>query len=1009
MDKELQSTFHKTRALIFFDAAPDQNWFLNSSSSSLQSLTNNIWNDDYYFAVNPLSVNVTSPANNLILTAGSSATITVNVTGGYMPLQKVEFYSGNTKLGEDLNSPYYFVWNNISPGAYALTARVTDHNGNIAVSNTVNISAENGCNGNGTITREVWNDITGTSVSSIPFNTTPSYSSSLNSFQAPENIGDNYGQRIRGYICPPANGNYTFWITGDDNTELWLSTNDLSANKQKIAYVNGWTMLNEWTKYPSQQSAGIFLTAGQKYYIEALHKEGGQGDNLSVGWQLPNGSLERPVPGIRLLPFGTPVTATIIYPSVNSVFNTGTPILIQGQISGGTGSCQKMEFFDGSAKIGESTTNSYSWTNAQAGSHQITIKATDTGNATATSTVITISVGGNCAATGFISREVWNNISGFNVTDIPLTTPATITGSLTIFETPLNAADNYGERISGFICPPASGNYIFWIASDDNSELWLSTNNLAANKQKIASVTGYASGRQWTKYPSQQSVPVSLTAGQKYYIEALHKEGSQGDNLAVGWQLPDGSLERPIPGGRLSEYTLAPQSSSDLITPGSNWKYLDNGSYPGITWNSTSYNDAPWSSGNARLGYGDGGEATLVNYGSAPANKYITTYFRKTINVSDVTQFSGLELSLIRDDGAVVYINGTEVYRNNMPSGPITFTTLASGVIDGPAESTFVVTSLSSSILVNGNNIIAVEIHQQNPGSSDISFNLKLKPTASAFRDFEIKPKCQANIQAGGPTTFCSAGKVVLQTSQIKGFSYQWIKDEKEIEGAVTTSLIADKEGDYQVKISSPECTAWSPPTKITMQDAITARITSGAPINICEGDQVILYANTCPNYIYQWKKDDIDIPGATEKTYMASSPGNYQVKIIQGSSVAWSAPVPVTVNKCNNQDTTKRSGTDSLLRVSKITHELFRVNVYPNPSSGLFAFDFCLEEVANENIVVRVINSTGQTVFIKPIEKKGNCVKETIELNNELPIGVYVLQIQIGNKVENTKLLLNR
>lgn len=1009
MDKELQSTFHKTRALVFFDAAPDQNWYINSSPSSLQSLNSNIWYDDYYFPPNLLSIILTSPVNNTVLTSGSSLTLSAKASGSFTPLQKIEFYSGSTKLGEDVTSPYTLVMSNISSGAYALTAKVIDHNGNTAVSNTVNVLVESLCNGNGSITREVWNAVSGTSVSLIPLNTTPSYSTVLTSFQAPENIGDNYGQRIRGYVCPPATGNYTFWITGDDNTELWLSTNELATTKQKIAFVNGWTMSNEWTKYPSQQSNGIYLTAGQKYYIEALHKEGSQGDNLSVGWQLPNGSQERPIPGLRLSPFGAPLIANITYPSINSVFNTGSTILIQGQISGGTGSCQKMEFFDGATKLGESTTNTYSWTTAQAGTHQITIKVTDTGNATATSSVITISVGGNCTATGFISREVWNNVTGFNVTDIPLTSPPTLTGSLTTFEAPQNTADNYGQRISGYICPPASGNYTFWIASDDNSELWLSANNLAVDKQKIASLSGYASSRQWTKYSSQQSAPVNLIAGQKYYIEALHKEGSQGDNLAVGWQLPDGSLERPIPGIRLSEYTVAAQTSSDLITAGSNWKYLDNGSYPGATWNTTSFSDAGWASGNSELGYGDGGEATFVGYGSSSTNKYITTYFRKTINVADISLFSGLELSLIRDDGAVVYINGTEVFRNNMPSGPITNTTLAASTIDGIAESSFIVTSLSSSFLVNGNNFIAVEIHQQNPGSSDISFNLKLKPTASVFRDFEIKPKCQANIQASGPTTFCDAGKVLLQTPRVKGFAYQWIKDETEIPGAITTTLMADEGGDYQVKITSVGCIAWSPPTKLTIQNEITARITNGGPLQICEGDHVTLYANTCSDYNYQWKKDDINIPGATESTYLATTSGNYQVKIIQGASIAWSALAQVIVNKCKNQDTTLKSNTDSLLHPVKALHEALRVNVYPNPSTGLFSFDFCLEDAEDGSIEVRVINATGQFVYIKPIERKGKCVKETIELNNELPIGIYVLQIRIGNKVENTKLLLNR
>ena len=330
-----------------------------------------------------------------------------------------------------------------------------------------------------------------------------------------------------------------------------------------------------------------------------------------------------------------------------------------------------------------------------------------------------------CTASGTILREYWANVTGYSVADVPVNTPPTSTSQLTLFEGPSNVADNYGSRIRGYICPPQTGLYIFWIASDDNSELWLSTNDLSANKIKIASVPGYTSPRQWTKYPSQQSAPVKLLAGTKYYIEAIHKEGAQGDNLAVRWQLPNGVVEAPIPGSRLSPYV---PSSTDLIAAKASWKYLDNGTNQGTAWKMPSlYSDATWRTGNAELGYGDGDEATVVSYGGNATSKYITTYFRKTFNVTDVSAITGLELSLVRDDGAVVYLNGIEVYRNNMPAGTILYNTLASTYIDGINESTWLISPVSKSALVTGTNLLAVEIHQSAITSSDISFNLKLK------------------------------------------------------------------------------------------------------------------------------------------------------------------------------------------------------------------------------------------------------------------------------------------
>ena len=118
-------------------------------------------------------------------------------------------------------------------------------------------------------------------------------------------MGSNYGSRIRGYICPPLTGDYTFWIASDDNSELWLSSDSDPENKTKIAGVNPWTYSREWTKYSSQKSKPISLQAGSQYYVEVLHKEGSVYDNVAVGWQLPDASstLERPIPGNRLIPF----------------------------------------------------------------------------------------------------------------------------------------------------------------------------------------------------------------------------------------------------------------------------------------------------------------------------------------------------------------------------------------------------------------------------------------------------------------------------------------------------------------------------------------------------------------------------------------------------------------------------------------------------------------------------------------------------------------------------------
>ncbi len=155
----------------------------------------------------------------------------------------------------------------------------------------------------GTLTREEWDNVSGNDVSDIPTNSTPSSTSQITSLEEQPSSATNVGSRIRGYITAPTTGSYTFWISGDDATELWLSTNSSPANKSKIAYNLSWTNFREYTKFTTQKSATITLQAGQQYYIEVLHKQGAGGDNMSVQWQMPDGTIETPISALRLSPY----------------------------------------------------------------------------------------------------------------------------------------------------------------------------------------------------------------------------------------------------------------------------------------------------------------------------------------------------------------------------------------------------------------------------------------------------------------------------------------------------------------------------------------------------------------------------------------------------------------------------------------------------------------------------------------------------------------------------------
>lgn len=150
--------------------------------------------------------------------------------------------------------------------------------------------------------REVYTGIPGTAVSDltnhISYPDNPTSSNIItNFFEAPTNVADFYGQRVHGLIKAPTTGQYRFWIAGDDNCQLFLSTSSNPDDVVMIAQVPGWTNPREWSKYSQQQSALITLQGGQYYYIKALMKEHDGGDNLAVGWQIPGGALERPISG----------------------------------------------------------------------------------------------------------------------------------------------------------------------------------------------------------------------------------------------------------------------------------------------------------------------------------------------------------------------------------------------------------------------------------------------------------------------------------------------------------------------------------------------------------------------------------------------------------------------------------------------------------------------------------------------------------------------------------------
>lgn len=174
---------------------------------------------------------------------------------------------------------------------------------------------------------------------------------------------------------------------------------------------------------------------------------------------------------------------------------------------------------------------------------------------------------------------------------------------------------------------------------------------------------------------------------------------------------------------------LVPGESQVLINNGESWKYFSTGSIPTSTWYSAAYSDATWSNGLAPLGYNDPAIATVVPYGSDISNKWITTYFRKHFTVSNAVAVTGLVAQFEVDDGAVFYLNGTRIHTTTNMIEPVSNASMTSGTALEPYD--WINFTINPNLLVTGDNVLAVEVHQAAPDSSDLYMDMTLTKTGT--------------------------------------------------------------------------------------------------------------------------------------------------------------------------------------------------------------------------------------------------------------------------------------
>ncbi len=206
---------------------------------------------------------------------------------------------------------------------------------------------------------EVWESIGGDNLSALTghadYPNNPTTSEYVDSFQSPVDWADNYGQRLMGWLKPPQTGDYTFWIAGDNEQQLWLSSDGSPTNALQIANVPGWTPALDWDNTgggtgnaDAQESDPIALQAGQKYFIMALGKEGTGGDSTAVAWQGPGIDTREVIKGEYVDMFALPpLQAFSPYPADGAV---DTPQELVLEWNAGEGAQQHEVYFGDDAE-----------------------------------------------------------------------------------------------------------------------------------------------------------------------------------------------------------------------------------------------------------------------------------------------------------------------------------------------------------------------------------------------------------------------------------------------------------------------------------------------------------------------------------------------------------------------------------------------------------------------------------------------------------------------------------
>lgn len=426
-----------------------------------------------------------------------------------------------------------------------------------------------------------------------------------------------------------------------------------------------------------------------------------------------------------------------------------------------------------------------------------------------------------------------------------------------------------------------------------------------------------------------------------------------------------------------------------LIQSGTTWKYFDLGSMP-VNWNTSAFNDALWSQGAAQLGYGEGDEATVVSFGGNASNKFVTTYFRKSFTIADTVGLTQLIGSILVDDGAVIYLNGVEMIRTNMPGGTIAYSTLA---LDGTIEGVYTAFNIPKGLIKPGGNVLAVEVHQNNAASSDLSFDLSL-----------------STVRLGDETVETSTTPLQLDTA-FTDISYEvYFEPSGTIVNDIVINEISTRPSD--LLDNAGEADDWIELYNASAQTVnlaglyVTDNLNNRTKYQLLEGngDEMILQPGA---YKILWADEDLS-QGADHIDFKLSADGEavglYQVmgenihmideyvfnaQLYEGSFsripnatgpfIFTSVSTPVVMNEI----------------ITGIEQEDLLVSVYPNPVKDYLYIDspYPIQHIELSDCLGR------------PIQTFSNVRQQQLSLVNNPP-GIYILRLKSGNRLKTLKII---